>query len=101
MHGAGAALCHAAPVLGAGQPQLLADHPQQRSVGGHVYFNSFAVYGENDHWVLLRRAESRRRWHQFLVRRISLAEKRQVRCETSTVNRGISVVRLSILHTPY
>ena len=33
VHGAGAALRDAAAVLGAGQPELLAQHPQQRRIG--------------------------------------------------------------------
>jgi hypothetical protein len=32
MDGTGAALRHAATVLGAGHPELLADHPQQRRI---------------------------------------------------------------------
>src|SRR5258706_1196964 len=46
---AGAALRHAAAVLGAGEPDLLADHPQERRIGFHLHVADFAVDIEPGH----------------------------------------------------
>src|SRR5258708_4773518 len=43
MDGAGAALCNAATVFGAGQADIFADHPQQRGVRLDIHVESFAV----------------------------------------------------------
>ena len=49
MHGAGAALRDAAAVLGAGQADLLAHHPQQRRVRLDIDVEGFAIDGEVYH----------------------------------------------------
>ena len=49
VHGAGAALADAAAVLGAGQPDLLAQRPQQRRVAVHLQVECLAVDVELSH----------------------------------------------------
>jgi hypothetical protein len=49
MHRAGAALRDAAAVLGAGQPELLAQHPQQRGVGFGIDRRRLAVDVQHRH----------------------------------------------------
>src|SRR3984957_3897359 len=51
MHGAGAALRYAAPELGAGETQDIAQHPQQGHVGRSIDIPHFAVYFQTDHDV--------------------------------------------------
>src|SRR6266704_2746372 len=48
VHGAGAALRDAAPELGAGESERVAQHPQQRGVGRDVHGGALAVHGETD-----------------------------------------------------
>src|SRR5262249_61436786 len=52
VHRAGAALGDAAPILGAGEADLLADHPQERRVRLHVHIMNGAIDIELCHWVL-------------------------------------------------
>src|SRR6185503_11417021 len=52
VHGAGAALRDAASVLGARQPDLLADHPEQRRVGLHLHVTDLAVDVQLRHGAL-------------------------------------------------
>src|SRR5262249_3086523 len=47
--GAGAAERHAAPELGAGEPQLVPQRPQQGCVRGEVEIVALAVDGDRDH----------------------------------------------------
>jgi NAD(P)-dependent dehydrogenase (short-subunit alcohol dehydrogenase family) len=47
--GAGAALRHTATVLGAGQPKLLAQHPQQRGIGLGVVLSQLAIHVQGGH----------------------------------------------------
>src|SRR5438045_7882705 len=49
MHSAGAALRDAAAELGAGEPELLADHPQQRRIARLLGIDFPAVDGEFGH----------------------------------------------------
>src|SRR5882672_5215360 len=51
MHGAGAALGDAAPELGAGKPQDIAQRPQQGHVGRSIDIPHFAIYFQTDHVV--------------------------------------------------
>src|SRR5580765_8233453 len=51
VHGARAALRDAAAVLGAGEPDLLADRPQQRLIGVDVDVENLAVDGQLSHFV--------------------------------------------------
>ena len=53
MHGAGAALGNAATVFGAGQPELLAYHPQQRRVWLRLKVSDFAIDVQFCHRCLL------------------------------------------------
>src|SRR5438874_722271 len=51
MHSAGAALCNAASVFGAGQPDILPDRPKQRRVVFDIHIDCFAVNCEVCHRV--------------------------------------------------
>jgi hypothetical protein len=53
MHGAGAALRYAAPELGAGESQDIAQHPEQGHIGWSIDIPHFAVYPQIDHEVPL------------------------------------------------
>src|SRR5262245_24203272 len=55
VHGAGATEGHAAAELATGEPELVSQRPQQRSVAGHVDILAFAVDVECDHRALLLR----------------------------------------------
>src|SRR5262249_35050416 len=49
MDGAGAALGDAAAILGAGQPDRVAQHPQQRGVGIDIDLMSLSIHAEISH----------------------------------------------------
>jgi hypothetical protein len=49
MDGAGAALGDAAAILGAGQPDRVAQHPQQRGVGVDIDLMSPSIHAEISH----------------------------------------------------
>src|SRR5207247_3126302 len=49
VNGAGAALCNAATIVGAGQANILPNYPQQRRIRFDVDIKSFAVDGEACH----------------------------------------------------
>jgi len=53
MDRAGTALRDAAAELGAGQPEIFPEHPEQGSVGIDVYLEPFAVHDDGDHGSLL------------------------------------------------
>jgi hypothetical protein len=53
MHGAGAALRYAAPELGAGKSQDIAQHPEQGHIGWSIDIPHFAVYPQTNHEVPL------------------------------------------------
>src|SRR5437667_10166243 len=53
VHGASAAERHAAAVLGAGQPEVVAHDPKERSGRVGIYFHRLAIHGEADHESLL------------------------------------------------
>src|SRR5256886_2614482 len=48
VHGTGATLRDAAPELGAGESERVAQHPEQRGVGRDVHGGALAVHGETD-----------------------------------------------------
>src|SRR6266850_911483 len=49
MNGAGAALCNAATIFGAGQPGVFPDCPQKRRIGLDIHVESFAIDNEVCH----------------------------------------------------
>jgi hypothetical protein len=49
MDGAGAALGDAAAILSAGQPDRVAQHPQQRGVGIDIDLMGLSIHGEISH----------------------------------------------------
>jgi hypothetical protein len=51
MHRASAALRYAAAVLGAGQPQNIAQHPEQGHICGGIDRPLFIVYSQVDHEI--------------------------------------------------
>src|SRR5438105_7739867 len=71
VHGASAAERHAAAVLGAGQPEVVAQNPEERSGRLGIYFHRLAIHGEADHESLLRQLR------EFLRRIARRAEKRR------------------------